>query len=140
MESLHIRHLPTILSASSLSFIFNMDLIDDCAPGLDLGTKNGDVVVGIMDCEEWISLDPTHTAPRVCVLDLDLEAISFFLASAYFLFSAYSSSAFVVFTTSSGLELGQIPTSCPRIFARWYFSLYTPPIIFFPHRLHEIIC
>ena len=35
----------------------------------------------------------------VCALplDLDLEAISFFLASVYFLFSAYSSIAFVAY-------------------------------------------
>jgi hypothetical protein len=54
-----------------------MDLIDGCAPGVDLGTKYGDVVVGITDCEEWISLDSTPISPRVCVLDLDIERFLF---------------------------------------------------------------
>jgi hypothetical protein len=136
IEGIYPQVCPLLLSL----FFFNMDLIDDCATGVDLGIKNGDVAVGIIDCEEWISLDSTPIAPRVCVLDLDLEAISFFLAFAYFLFSAYSSSAFVAFTTSSVLEMRHISISFPGIFARWYFSLYTPPLILFPHRLHERCC
>ena len=44
-------------------FLFNMDLIDGCASGVVLGIKYDDVVVGITDCEEWISLDSTPIAP-----------------------------------------------------------------------------
>jgi hypothetical protein len=119
-----------------------MDLIDGCALGVVLGIKYDDVVVGITDCEEWISLDSTPIAPTVCVLplDLDLEAISFFLASVYFLFVEYSSIAFVAFATSSSLDSVQIPTSFPGIFARWYFSRYTPPNIDFPHTFHLRCC
>lgn len=60
-----------------------MNLIEGCALGVDLDIKKGDVVEGIVDYEEWVSvpLAPTPTTPRVCVVDLDFEAISFLKAS-----------------------------------------------------------
>jgi hypothetical protein len=54
---------PQVCSLLLSLFFFNMDLIDGCAPGVVLGIIYDDVVVGITDCEEWISLDSTPIAP-----------------------------------------------------------------------------
>jgi hypothetical protein len=49
--SLHKKHLPSNVSASSFFFCFTIDLIEGCAPGVVLGIKNDEVQGGIEAAE-----------------------------------------------------------------------------------------
>ena len=56
--SLQRKHFVTILSASPFSFDLTNDRIEGCPPGVDLGTKKGEVAEGIREVvdrvdEEW---------------------------------------------------------------------------------------
>lgn len=129
--SLQRRHLATSLSASSFSLVLTNDRIDGCPPGVDLGTKKGEVDERIAEvegpvAEEWVCGPPPEPLVPMFPLPL-LPASSILRASLASLLSTISMMDLVAIRMISGVVFKQGPTSNPGILARWYFKRLIPP-------------
>ena len=130
--SLQRRNFVINLSACSFSVLFSIEPIVGCEPGVVRGTKNDDAATRLTDAAvEPVPLGPLPSA------DLFSCPLSSSLAS---LVCSNSPNVLMALWISSGFVFIQGPTSRPGICARWYFNLYTPPLISFPHNLQFKFC